>query len=112
MFAAPILIDRSMTNYLAAVSGNGNMIKPKMAAKYRGKRTPITTVQDQYPSYDIFPTHLIFHYSLPLSELNSHYSQQRAAKPYPASSNLKKALNSHHYLQRAVTPTWMGSTAL
>jgi hypothetical protein len=66
MFAAPILIDRSMTNYLAGVSGNGNRIKSKMAAKYRDKRTSITTVRDQYPPYDIFPTHLIFHYPLPL----------------------------------------------
>jgi hypothetical protein len=66
MFAAPILIDRSMTNYSAGVSGNGNRIKSKMAAKYRDKRTSITTVRDQYPSYDIFPTHLIFHYPLPL----------------------------------------------
>ncbi len=32
-FAAPILIDRSMTNYWAGVSGNGNRIKFKMAAK-------------------------------------------------------------------------------
>jgi hypothetical protein len=68
MFAAPILIDRSMTNYSAGVSGNGNRIKSKMAAKYRDKRTSITTVRDQYPSYDIFPTHLIFHYPLPLME--------------------------------------------
>ncbi len=66
MFAAPILIDRSMTNYSAGVSENGNRIKSKMAAKYRDKRTSITTVWDQYPSYDIFPTHLIFHYQLPL----------------------------------------------
>jgi hypothetical protein len=32
-FAAPILIDRSMTNYWAGVSRNGNRIKSKMAAK-------------------------------------------------------------------------------
>jgi hypothetical protein len=38
------------------VSGNGNRIKSKMAAKYRDKRTSITTARDQYPSYDIFPT--------------------------------------------------------
>ncbi len=67
MFAAPILIDRSMTNYSAGVSGDGNRIKSKMAAKYRDIRTSITTVPDQYPSYDIFLTHLIFHYSLPLN---------------------------------------------
>jgi hypothetical protein len=66
MFAAPILIDRLMTNYSAGVSGNGNRIKSKMAAKYRDKRTFITTVLEQYPLYDIFPTHLIFHYPLPL----------------------------------------------
>ncbi len=65
MFAVPILIDRSM-NYSAGVSGNGNRIKSKMAAKYRDKRTSITAVRDQYPSYDIFPTCLIFHYPLPL----------------------------------------------
>ena len=39
MFVAPILIDRSMTNYSAGVRGNGNSIKSKMAAKYRDKRT-------------------------------------------------------------------------
>jgi hypothetical protein len=66
MFAAPILINRSMTNYLAGVSENGNIIKSKMAAKYRDKQTSITMVRDQYPLYDIFPTHLIFHYPLPL----------------------------------------------
>jgi hypothetical protein len=49
-----------MTNYSAGVSGNGNRIKSKMAAKYRDKRTSITTVQDQYPSYDIFPTPPLF----------------------------------------------------
>jgi hypothetical protein len=66
MFAAPILIDRSMINYSAGVSGNRNRIKSKMAAKFRDKWTSITTVRDQYPSYDIFLTHLIFHYPLPL----------------------------------------------
>jgi hypothetical protein len=66
MFASLILIDRSMTNYSAGVSGNGNRFKSKMAAKYRDKPTSITNVRDQYPSYDIFPTHLIFHYPLPL----------------------------------------------
>ncbi len=71
MFAAPILIDRLMTNYSAGASGNGKRIKSKMAAKYRDKRTSITTVRDQYPSYDIFPTHLIFHYPLPLSYRHS-----------------------------------------
>jgi hypothetical protein len=44
MFAAPILIDRSMTNYWAGVSGNKNIIKSKMAAKQKEKRTSITTV--------------------------------------------------------------------
>jgi hypothetical protein len=68
MFAAPILIDRSMTNYSAGMSGNGNRIKSKMAVKYRDKRTFITTVRDQYPSYDIFLTHLSVHYPLPLTK--------------------------------------------
>jgi hypothetical protein len=66
MFAAPILIDRSMTNFSAVVSGNGNRIKSKMAAKYRDKRTLITTVRDQCLSYATFPTPLIFHYPIPL----------------------------------------------
>ncbi len=66
MFAAPILIDRSITNFSAGVSGNDNRIKYKMAAKYRDKRTSITTVRDQYLSYATFPTPLIFHYPLPL----------------------------------------------
>jgi hypothetical protein len=66
MFAAPILIDRSMTNFSAGVSGNGNRIKSKMAAKYREKWTLITTVRDQCLSYATFPTPFIFHYPLPL----------------------------------------------
>ncbi len=41
-------------------------LNPTTAAKYRDKRTSITTVRDQYPSYDIFPTYLIFHYPQPL----------------------------------------------
>ncbi len=68
MFAAPILADRSMTNYSAGVRRNGNRIKSKMAAKYRDKWKSITTVRDQNRSYDIFSTHLIFHYPLPLTE--------------------------------------------
>ncbi len=43
MFAAPILINRSMTNHSAGVSRNGNRIKSKMAAKYWDKRTSVTT---------------------------------------------------------------------
>jgi hypothetical protein len=73
MFAAPILINRS-TKYSAGVSRNGKRIKSKMAAKYRDKRTSITTVRGQYPSYDIFPTHLIFHYPLPLTQLNKLFA--------------------------------------
>jgi hypothetical protein len=57
MFAAPVLIDRSMTR---------NRIKSKMAARYREKRTSITTVRDQYLSSATFPTPLNFHYPLPL----------------------------------------------
>jgi hypothetical protein len=70
MFAAPMLIDRSMTNYSVGMSKNGSIIESKMAAKYRDKRTSSTTVQDKYPLYDIFLTHLIFHYPLPLKELS------------------------------------------
>jgi hypothetical protein len=66
MFAAPVLIYRSMTNFSAWVGGNGNRIKSKMAARYREKRTSITTVRDQYLSSATFPTPLIFHYPLPL----------------------------------------------
>jgi hypothetical protein len=69
MFAALILIDRSMTNYSAGVSGNGKRMKSKMAAKYRDKRTFITTFLEQYPSYDIFPTHLIFHLKQPSTKI-------------------------------------------
>jgi hypothetical protein len=29
MLAAPLLINRSMTNYCAGVSGNGNIINPR-----------------------------------------------------------------------------------
>ncbi len=66
MFAAPVLIDWSMTNFSAWVSRNGNRIKSKMAARNREKRTSITTVRDQYLSSATFPTPLIFHYPLPL----------------------------------------------
>ncbi len=67
MFAAPVLIDRSMTNFSARVGGNGKRIKSKMAARYKEKRTSITTVRDQYLSSATFPTPLIFHYPLPLT---------------------------------------------
>jgi hypothetical protein len=52
-----------------------------MAAKYRDKRISITTVQDQYPSYDIFQTHLNFHYLLPLS---CEYLREFLKKTEPA----------------------------
>jgi hypothetical protein len=38
-----------------------------MAAKFREKRTLITTVRDQCLSYATFLTPLIFHYPLPLN---------------------------------------------
>ncbi len=60
MFAAPVLIDRSMTNFSAWIGGNGNRIKSKMAARYREKRTSITTVWDQYLSSATFPTPSFF----------------------------------------------------
>ncbi len=69
MLAAPVLIHRSMTNFSAWVGGNWNRIKSKMAARYREKRTLITTVWDQYLSSATFPTPLIFHYPLPLRML-------------------------------------------
>ena len=37
-----------------------------MAAKYRDKRTLITTVRGQYLSFATFPTPLLSHYPLPL----------------------------------------------
>ena len=70
MFASPVLIDRSMTNFSAWVGGNGNRIKSKMAARYREKRTLITMVCDQYLSSATFLTPLIFHYPLPLNDYN------------------------------------------
>jgi hypothetical protein len=46
-----------------------------MAARYREKRTSITTVRDQYLSSATFPTPLIFHYPLPLKYKSaSHFS--------------------------------------
>jgi hypothetical protein len=69
MFAAPVLIDRSMTNFSEGVSGNGNRIKSKMAANCREKRTSITTTRDQHLSYATFPTPLFFHYPLPLNTI-------------------------------------------
>ncbi len=44
MLAAPILINRSMTNYCAGVSENGNIINPRGRPKKKEKRTSITTV--------------------------------------------------------------------
>ncbi len=70
MFAAPVLIDRSMTDFSALVGGNVNRIKSKMEARYREKRTSITKVRDQYLSSATFPTSLIFHYPLPLNKEN------------------------------------------
>ncbi len=71
MYAAPVLIDRSMTNFSAWVGGNRNRIKSKMAPRYIEKRTSITTVRDQYLSSATFPTPFIFHYPLPLEEKNA-----------------------------------------
>jgi hypothetical protein len=68
MFAAPVLIDRSMTNFSACVGRNGNRIKSKMAARHREKQISITTVRDQYLSSATFLTPLIFHYPLPLKD--------------------------------------------
>ncbi len=68
MFAAPILIDKSMTNYSAGVSGNGNRIKFKMAANTETNRHLSPR------SRPIFLTHLIFHYPLPLSSHSIRYS--------------------------------------
>ncbi len=76
MFAAPVLIDRSMTNFSAWVGRNGNRIKSKMAARYREKRTSITTVWDQYLSSATFPNPLIFHYPLPLNVTNAVLSKE------------------------------------
>jgi hypothetical protein len=45
----------------------------------------------------------------------SHTIIERAVTPYPESLNANKkgrAPNCHYYLQRAVTPIWMGSIAL
>jgi hypothetical protein len=95
MFAAPLLIDRSMTNYSTGVSGNGNRIKSKMAAKYRDKWTSITTVRDQYPSYDIFPTHLTFHYPLPLMITFFIFLQIFSTSPCPTSYRFLKKIFFH-----------------
>ena len=65
MLAAPILINRLMTNYCAGVSGKGNIINPRWRPNKK-KRTSITTVQDQYLSFASFPAPLVSHWSLPL----------------------------------------------
>ncbi len=82
MFAAPILVDPSMTNFSAWVGGNGNRIKSKMAAIYRDKRTLITMVRDQCLSYATFPTLLIFHYPLPLSCSRGNF-HTNCCRPHP-----------------------------
>ncbi len=66
-FAAPILIDWSMTNYWAFVSGKGNRFNPRWRLnKQRHGHLwwSITTVRDQYLSFASFPTPLITHWSI------------------------------------------------
>ncbi len=46
-----------------------------MAAKYRDKRTLITTVPGQYLSFATFPTPLRSHYPLPLTRLWRHFKE-------------------------------------
>jgi hypothetical protein len=66
MLAAPALIDKSMTNYWAGVSGKGNRISPRWRPNEKEKRTSITTVPDQYLSFATFLTPLVSHWSLPI----------------------------------------------
>jgi hypothetical protein len=63
--AAPTLIDRSMTNYRAAVSEKVENYF-KMAAKEKEKRTCVTMVRDQYLSFATSLNPLVSHWSLPL----------------------------------------------
>jgi hypothetical protein len=68
MLAAPVLIDRVMTNYWAGVSGKVNRIIPRWWQNKKRKRASITTVQDQYLSIATFLTPLVCsQWSLPLS---------------------------------------------
>ncbi len=64
MLAAPILIDRSMTNYCPGVSGNGNRINPRWRPNKKrnghpspGSRTNIYNLPASLP-----PLFLIGHY--------------------------------------------------
>jgi hypothetical protein len=41
-----------------------------MAANLKEKRTSITMVPSIFPSFATFPTHLLFHYPLPLNRIN------------------------------------------
>jgi hypothetical protein len=66
MLAAPILNDRSMTNYCAVGSRKGNRINSRWRPKKKEKRTSITTIQDQYLSFASFPAPLVSQWSLPL----------------------------------------------
>ncbi len=88
-----------MTNFSAWVSGNGKRSKSKMAARYREKRTLITTVRDQYLSSATFPTPLIFHYPLPLKgpkhEIfeSGFFTQIRPVRVYDLGTGEKNAIS-------------------
>jgi hypothetical protein len=57
MLATQALIDGSISNYWAGVSGEGNRIILRWRPNKKRKRTSITTVQrDQYLSFATFPT--------------------------------------------------------
>jgi hypothetical protein len=67
-FAAPTLTNRLMTNHWAGLSvRKWKRIVLKMAAKLKEKRTSVTMVPSIFRSFANFPTHLLFHYPLPLT---------------------------------------------
>jgi hypothetical protein len=68
MLAAPILIDRLMTNYWAGVSGEGIGINPRWRPnkKRNGIHHP---GPDQCLSFASFPAPLVSYWSLPLRRL-------------------------------------------
>jgi hypothetical protein len=51
-----------------------------MAAKLKDKRISITTVRDQCQSFATFPSHLIFHWSLPLISVLCVYEYAKQQK--------------------------------
>jgi hypothetical protein len=63
----------------------------KMATKLKEKRTSITTVPSTFRPFATFPTHLLFHYPLPLKYKREHLNNFNF-HPIVCQLNVKEAL--------------------